>query len=102
MTKRIFEQDSYAGVRLKIPLVMPDDEPRSRLMILLPGRGYTIDAPLLYYHQVLAWELGYDTLPMQYGFHVAQQSLAIEQIPTIMTETSALLQQYWMHNHMKN
>src|SRR5215213_785806 len=46
------------------------DEPRG-LLIMLPGRGYTCDFPVLHYLRKAATDLGYDVLSVWYSFQVA-------------------------------
>jgi acetyl esterase/lipase len=41
----------------------------SRLLVMLPGRGYTNDMPVLYYLREVAVQLGWDVLSVTYGFH---------------------------------
>ena len=40
----------------------------NKLLVILPGRGYTRDYPLLYTLRMLAVEMGYDVLSTQYSF----------------------------------
>lgn len=39
-----------------------------KLLIILPGYGYTTEHPVLYHLRSAALELGYDVLSVQYGF----------------------------------
>jgi acetyl esterase/lipase len=52
-----------------------------KLLIILPGRGYTAEHPVLYYLRSAALELGYDVLSVQYGFQVGQIDLTSENMP---------------------
>lgn len=55
-------------------------EPAShKLMILLPGRGYTNEGPVLFHTRQMALENGYDVLAVQYGFQAANADLQPEQ-----------------------
>lgn len=82
---------SYVGQTLRVSLLSPDTSDGSKLMILLPGRGYKIDAPLLFYSKMMGWHHGYDTLLMQYGFHIADSDMT--NMGHIYSETKALIQQ---------
>ncbi len=62
-----------------------------KLMILLPGRGYTLDHPALYHMLYLGLEQGYDVLPVQYGFQVNQSDLLPEQMPYLMQDITGAL-----------
>ena len=77
---------SYAGVTIRNQLYQKVGN--KKLMVLLPGRGYTIAAPLLYYNFKLGWSNGYDVLRVEYGFHVAQSALAQDNIPDITQEST--------------
>ena len=68
--------------------------PRSdKLLILLPGRGYTVDNPALYHLLFLGLENGFDVLPVQYGFQVNQRDLEPAQMPYLMTDVQAAVAQ---------
>lgn len=55
--------------------LLKHDAPSSdRLMVVLPGRGYTYDMPLLYFLRLGAYDLGYDVLSVQYGFQADLQN----------------------------
>jgi pimeloyl-ACP methyl ester carboxylesterase len=53
-------------------LLITNEQPRG-LVILLPGRGYTCDYPVLYYLRKAAVILNYDVLSVRYGFQVMPQ-----------------------------
>lgn len=57
-----------------------------KLLIILPGRGYTTEHPLLYYLRSAALQLGYDVLSVQYGFQAAQIDVTIENMPYIQDD----------------
>ncbi|MCG0239854.1 MAG: hypothetical protein L6E13_11905 [Firmicutes bacterium] len=46
------------------------DPPASRLMVLLPGRNYSCDRPVLHFLRAVGLELGYDVLCLKYSFQV--------------------------------
>lgn len=54
-----------------------------RLMVLLPGRSYTAQRPLLHYTGQIGLQLGYDVLAMRYSFHEQGQSFDIAYMPEI-------------------
>ena len=64
--------DSYWGVKLESKII---SQKSTVLVVLLPGIGYTLDRPLLDYSKKLALELGYDVLPVEYGFQVKRKIL---------------------------
>lgn len=51
--------------------VLRHAEPASdKLLVILPGHGYTSEHPALYFLRMAAAEGGYDVLSVQYSFHV--------------------------------
>ena len=102
MDIQTFMQASYVGTDIDVSLIVPDKSERDTLMVLLPGRGYKIDAPLLFYHKMLAWQLGYDTLLIEYGFHVAQADFELGNIPQIHNETQQIIEQALASHEYKN
>jgi hypothetical protein len=50
-----------------------------RLVIILPGRGYTVEHPVLFHLRYLALENGCDVLPVQYGYQAVGQDLRPEE-----------------------
>lgn len=67
----------------------PDSD---RLLVILPGRGYLSEHPVLYYLRVAALELGYDVLSIQYGFQAAQTDLTDEEQAHLIDEVNHALQ----------
>ena len=57
-----------------------------KLLIILPGRGYTTEHPVLYWLRSTALELGYDVLSIQYGFQVGQIDLTAENMPYVQDD----------------
>lgn len=45
------------------------------LVVLLPGIGYTCQRSLLDYSKKLAAEMGFDVLPIEYGFQIARKQV---------------------------
>ncbi len=72
--------ESAFGITIQNKLVV-HDAPSNKLMVLLPGRGYTINAPLTYYLSKIGFQLGYDVLMVNYGFHLTQDKISLDQIP---------------------
>jgi acetyl esterase/lipase len=68
-TRLSIEVTTPSGVTVDHRLIA-HDEPRG-LLILLPGRGYTCDHPVLHYLRKAAADLGYDVLSVWYSFQVA-------------------------------
>lgn len=68
-TRRSIEVTTPAGVTVDHRLIAHDDP--VGLLILLPGRGYTCDHPVLHYLRKAAADLGYDVLSVWYSFQVA-------------------------------
>jgi esterase/lipase len=59
-------------------LFLTHDAPSDKLLIMLPGRGYTCEHPVMYYLRRSAMMQGYDVLSVQYGFQVANVELNAE------------------------
>lgn len=60
-----------------------------KLLILLPGRGYTVDHPLLYMLRKAALQSGWDVLSVQYGFALADRDLDAESISSVQEDVDA-------------
>lgn len=50
------------------------------LLVILPGRGYTCDHPVLHYLRRAAADFGYDVLSVWYSFQIAPQAVSDEQV----------------------
>ena len=86
VTIQNIEVPSYAGVTIRNQLFQQEDN--KRLMVLLPGRGYTVTAPLLHYCLHIGMDNGFDVLRVEYGFQIAQTDLPYENIPDIEQESA--------------
>jgi acetyl esterase/lipase len=64
-----------------------------KLLVMLPGRGYTNDQPVLYYLRMAALELGYDVLSVEYGFQAANIDLTPENTPFIQDDVNQATKQ---------
>ena len=84
MTIEVLEVESPFGVTVRNQFHHHDSD-SARLMIILPGRGYTVNHPVLFHLGHMAFENGYDVLPVQYGFH-AGGALEPAQIPLLQEE----------------
>ncbi|MEP6988253.1 MAG: hypothetical protein ABI970_21795, partial [Chloroflexota bacterium] len=54
-----------------------------KLLIMLPGRAYTCDFPMLYYLRSAAIQQGYDVLSIEYGFQAAHSTFNPSQAPDL-------------------
>lgn len=61
------------------------------LAVILPGIGYTLDRPLLDYSKKLCLELGYDVLPIEYGFQAARAEFDSERFNNVLDESMEIL-----------
>lgn len=61
------------------------DPVSDKLLIILPGRGYTVNHPVLFHLTYLALQNGFDVLPVQYGFQISG-SLEPQQIPLLQED----------------
>ncbi|MEW5866661.1 MAG: hypothetical protein AB1774_07365 [Bacillota bacterium] len=65
----IVEVESREGVTTR-NLLLYHEPASSRLVVMLPGRNYSCDAPVLYYIRLMALEHDFDVLSLQYGFQI--------------------------------
>jgi acetyl esterase/lipase len=85
------ETESHFGVRLRHPLTTQDSG-ADKLLVLLPGKGYTNDYPLLYTLRKIALQLGYDVLSVTYGFQVTGADLTAENMAYIQEDVDSAIQ----------
>lgn len=91
--------DSYWGVKLESKII---SQKSTVLVVLLPGIGYTLDRPLLDYSKKLALELGYDVLPVEYGFQVKRKVLnPKEEFPYLKKESMDIFKLALNDNYKK-
>mgnify|MGYP001228368258 CR=1 FL=1 len=62
--------------------------PSERLLILLPGRGYTGDHPALFHLRYVALENGWDVLVVSYGFQSSGGDFRPEQFPLLQQDVT--------------
>ena len=71
MKRHATKVEVQSGAGVTIPNAFIYHKPAaSKLMILLPGRGYTCDHPVMHYTRRVALDKGYDVLSLQYGFQI--------------------------------
>ena len=84
MFKRLsIEVTTASGVTVDHRLIAHDDP--LGLLILLPGRGYTCDFPVLHYLRKAATDLGWDVLSVWYSFQVVaipDEQVTMQQLAT--------------------
>lgn len=73
-------------------ILLQHDAGSEKLLILLPGRAYTCDFPVLYYLRKAALQLGYDVLSVEYGFQAARSDFNFAQLPDLMADVNDTLQ----------
>ncbi len=56
--------------------------PSQRLLVILPGRGYTCEHPVLYFLRRAAAEQGYDVLSITYSFQVQPDTFVTMNLPS--------------------
>ena len=74
---------SYAGITIQNTLLRQGSK---RLHVFLPGRGYTIHAPLFHYLRNIITDNGDDVLLVQYGFQIAQSNYSVMNQANITVE----------------
>ena len=67
-------------------LFMTQSDGADKLLIILPGRGYTSEHPVLYYLRKAALSLGYDVLSVEYGFQAGHIDLTGENMPYVQDD----------------
>jgi acetyl esterase/lipase len=74
--------ESPFGVTIQNTLAV--QEPSSgKLMVLLPGRGYLNEHPVMHYTRMIGLQLGYDVLSLRYGFHLTGEDIVTERLPDV-------------------
>jgi hypothetical protein len=75
-------------------------DPRSdKLMILLPGKGYTVNSPLFHYIKPIGIKYGFDVLSINYAIHLMPVDNWIMRIPDIHADTQKTLEQVLDHDY---
>ena len=82
------DSDSRFGITLSHSFIRQENG-SDKLLVLLPGGGYTNDYPLMYYLRKAGLQLGYDVLSVQYGSQVTGANLDAETISYIQADSEA-------------
>jgi acetyl esterase/lipase len=67
----VLEITTAEGVTIPLSYTRHDDNPRG-LVVILPGRGYLLEHPVLHYLAKMAMETGYDVLGVPYSFQITR------------------------------
>jgi predicted alpha/beta-hydrolase family hydrolase len=65
----------------------------NRLMVILPGKGYTCDFPLLHFTRAIGLQHGYNVLSLKYGFQVGDGEFSFEQTPFLLDDATQAIDQ---------
>ena len=76
-TRTTLDVTTAEGVFVQHGLIEQDEPPKG-LVVLLPGRFYPTDAPVLYYPRMVAADLGYDALSVRYAYQVAPDRAEVQ------------------------
>jgi pimeloyl-ACP methyl ester carboxylesterase len=82
--------DTMSGVTVHHTLIKQRTA-SSKLLVIMPGRGYTSDQPVLYYLRRAAVDLGYDVLSLTYGFQIAPETFNMMQLPVEVADALDLI-----------
>jgi acetyl esterase/lipase len=100
MDVQISPMPVQSSLGVTIPNTLMYREPRSpKLMVMLPGRGYSCEHPVMYFVRAMALTQGYEVLSLQYGFQVAQRELSRDEVPIIRQEIHQAMQQLQERNY---
>ncbi len=69
--------------------LLAHDPPSDKLLVVLPGKGYTCNHPVLYYLRRAALALGYDVLSVEYGFQVANAEFDATTVESLQEDAEA-------------
>lgn len=72
-----------------------------KLLIMLPGRGYTCDHPILHYLRNAAVQQGYDVLSVQYGLQITGAEMSGETIPFAHDDAQQAVEPLLKHGYKK-
>ncbi len=72
------ETGSRFGVTIRHTLYAQDS---NTLLVLLPGRGYYNEHPIMHYTGTVGRHKGWDVLSVKYGFQVTGEALTVERLP---------------------
>lgn len=75
-------------------------DPRSdKLMILLPGKGYTIHSPLFHYIKPMGIQYGFDVLSINYAIHITPVDNWMTRISDIHADTQKTVDHALAHDY---
>ncbi len=63
----------------------------SKLVVLFPGQGYTLDAPVMWYAARAAFDAGCDVIGVEYGYQANRAELDIDDLHYLAEEASETL-----------
>lgn len=72
--------------------LLAHDPPSDKLLVMLPGKGYTCNHPALHYLRRAGLGLGYDVLSVEYGFQVAGLELDVQNVGSLLDDVIAAAQ----------
>lgn len=97
--KHFINTSSYWGVNVQNEYRQQGSD---TLVVLLPGQGYTIMAPLMYYSYLVALQCGYDILALEYGFQKANMEPAANEMIELINETTETIQECLSRKNYQN
>jgi acetyl esterase/lipase len=82
-------------------LLMSQSDSADKLLIMLPGRGYTTEHPVMYYLRKAALNLGYDVLSIEYGFQAGHIDLNAGNMPYLEADIQAAVASVSGHDYQR-
>lgn len=64
----------------------------SKLAVIFPGRGYNLDAPLMWYSALAAYDSGCDVLGVEYGYQANRADFKVEEQSYLVDEIVSALE----------
>lgn len=90
MRSALIPVHTTAGVTVQNQLLF--HEPGyGRLLVLMPGRNFSCDRPVLHYIRTMALQIGFDVLSIRYGFQVNDTTPNDGDLIHEVTDASALV-----------
>jgi len=85
-------------IQSKFDIELPHDyltqrAPSDKLMIILPGKGYIAESPLMRYIGQIGYQNGYDTLHIRYAIHRIAVENWLMRIPDLHADTQSAVEQ---------
>lgn len=65
----------------------------TKLAVLFPGMGYTLDAPLMWYSERASFDAGCDVLSLEYGYQTNRKPFHPEDLHNLVEEAVAAVSQ---------